>query len=165
MGCDILSILSPKQLFADSVAKQDSLWRLLWVLERPDGSADDASTDASSRLQRGWSLLESLSSSSSIASKMVHSSGWMELLGIIAGYESFTKLFASRMGSAKTLSRLLWDENTGPVAGKCVSSIAADCDLAFSDAVPSFTLQNHSFNDSFRRHLESYSRKKDPKRC
>jgi hypothetical protein len=48
---------------------------------------------------------------------MVHSSGWMELLGIIAGYESFTKLFSSRIGSAKTLSRLLWDENTGPLAG------------------------------------------------
>lgn len=118
MGCDILSILSPKQSFADAVAKQGSLWRLLLVLERPDGSENESTSDASSRLQRGWALLESLCSSTSIATDMVRSSGWLELLGIIAGYESFTKLFASRMGSAKTLSRLLWDENTGPTAGK-----------------------------------------------
>jgi hypothetical protein len=50
--------------------------------------------------------------------KLVRSSGWLELLGIIAGYESFTKLFVSRLGAAKTLSLLLWDENTSEVAGK-----------------------------------------------
>lgn len=126
MGCDILSILSPKQSFADAVSEQDSLWRLLWVLERPDGTENESSSDslssASIRLQRGWALLESLSSSSSIAMKLVRSSGWLELLGIIAGYESFTKLFVSRLGAAKSLSRLLWDENTGPTAGKCRSS-------------------------------------------
>jgi hypothetical protein len=122
MGCDILSILSPKQSFADAVAEQDSLWRLLWVLERPDGTESEVSSEslssANRRLQRGWALLESLASSSSIAMKLVRSSGWLELLGIIAGYESFTKLFVSRLGAAKTLSRLLWDENTSQVAGK-----------------------------------------------
>ena len=49
--------------------------------------------------------------------KLIHSSGWLELLGIIAGYESFTKRFVSRLGATKTLSRLLWDENAGPTAG------------------------------------------------
>lgn len=122
MGCDILSILSPKQCFADAVAEQDSLWRLLWALERPDGTESQVSSEslssANRRLQRGWALLESMSSSSSIAMKLVRSSGWLELLGIIAGYESFTKLFVSRLGAAKTLSRLLWDENTSQVAGE-----------------------------------------------
>jgi hypothetical protein len=120
-GCDILTVLSPKQSFADAVAQQDSLWRLLWVLERPDKNEKDVSSDSllsTSRLQRGWALLESLSSSSSVAMKLVHSSGWLELLGIIAGYEIFTKRFVSRLGAAKTLSRLLWDTNTGPLAGK-----------------------------------------------
>lgn len=121
MGCDILSILSPKQSFADAVVEQDSLWRLLWVLERPEENETDSSPESSSmsnRLQRGWSLLESLSSSSSVAMQLVHSSGWLELLGIIAGYDSFTKLFVSRLGAAKTLSMLLWDETTGPRIGK-----------------------------------------------
>ena len=122
MCCDILSVLSPKQSFADAVAEQDSLWRLLWVLERPDGidneTPSDSLSSASSRLQRGWALLESLSSSSSIAMKLVQSSGWLELLGIVAGYESFTKRFVSRLGAAKTLSRLLWDPNAGPAAGE-----------------------------------------------
>lgn len=122
LGCEILSILSPKQTFADAVAEQDSLWRLLWVLERPDGKEKATSSESlsslSSRLQRGWTLLESLSSSSSIALRLVSSTGWLELLGIVAGYESFTKLFVSRLGAAKTLSLLLWDENTGPTAGE-----------------------------------------------
>ena len=119
MSCDILSLLSPKQSFANAIAKQDSLWRLLWVLERPEENekaTTSKSVQITDRLQRGWTLLESLSASPSIATKLVRSSGWLELLGIMAGYETFTKRFESRLGAAKTLSRLLWDTNTGPFA-------------------------------------------------
>ena len=120
--------MSPKQEFADAVAVQGALWRLLWVLERSDVHDSEETADNSKqhhaetqtnilRKQRGWSLLESLSSTPSIASKLVSSTAWLELLGILVGYSGFTKVWIARMGSAKTLSRLLWDPKTGAVAG------------------------------------------------
>jgi hypothetical protein len=129
--------LSPKQHFADAVAEQGALWRLLWVLERPDAQ-DHVETDSSAlgsqsemlRKQRGWLLLESLSSSSSVAEKIVESTAWMELLGILVGYSGFTKVWIARTGSAKTLSRLLWDPKTGPVVGEFMVPIYAKVDLA-----------------------------------
>jgi hypothetical protein len=125
IGCDILSILSPKQPFADSVAREGSLWRLLVVLERPEphegatdssGIADTQKT--TERKIRGWSVLEALSSSPSIATMLLSSSGWLELLGVLVGYITFTKVWTARAGAAKTLSRLLWDPTTGPLAGR-----------------------------------------------
>jgi hypothetical protein len=121
--------LSPKQPFADAVARESALWRLLWVLERADSvdkidGSDDAKQQSAEnqndilRKQRGWLLLESLSSTPSVATKLVQSSAWLELLGILVGYGGFTKIWIARMGAAKTLSRLLWDPQTGPVAGK-----------------------------------------------
>lgn len=117
--------MSPKQHFADAVAEQGALWRLLWVLERPDAQEQPekesvAHGDQSEMLrkQRGWMLLESLSSSSSVAAKIVESTAWMELLGILVGYSGFTKVWIARTGSAKTLSRLLWDPKTGPIIGE-----------------------------------------------
>jgi hypothetical protein len=62
-------------------------------------------------------LLESLSSSPAVADKIVESSAWIELLGILIGYNEFTKVWIARAGAAKTLSRLLWDPKTGPVIG------------------------------------------------
>lgn len=106
------------------MAGQGALWRLLWVLERP-GGPDDVSSEVESpgvspgkmndmlRKQRGWTLLESLSSSPSIAQMIVESSAWLELLGILVGYKDFTKVWIARVGAAKTLSRLLWDPRTG----------------------------------------------------
>ena len=121
-----MTTLGPKEQFADAVAVQGALWRLLWVLERADSheTADSNESPSSNhqndmlRKQRGWMLLESLSSSPSIAAKMVESSAWIELLGIMVGYSEFTKVWIARTGSAKTLSRLLWDPKTGPVIGK-----------------------------------------------
>lgn len=125
IGSDILSLISSKEGFADAVAQQGALWRLLWVLERP-GEQEDAQSDGSEpgsqvdllRKQRGWALLESLSSSPSVAEKIVNSSAWLELLGILVGYSEFTKVWIARAGAAKTLSRLLWDPKTGPLIGK-----------------------------------------------
>jgi hypothetical protein len=124
IGCDILSIISSKQDFADAVAEQGALWRLLWVLERPGGREDSSDDNQNSsqvdmlRKQRGWALLESLSSSPSVADKIVESSAWLELLGILVGYAEFTKVWIARVGAAKTLSRLLWDPKTGQTIGK-----------------------------------------------
>ncbi|KAG7366914.1 heat shock protein DnaJ domain protein [Nitzschia inconspicua] len=119
IGCDILSLISSKQGFANAVAQQGALWRLLWVLERP-GEQEDVQDDSQSgpqvdmlRKQRGWALLESLSSSPLVAEKIVDSSAWIELLGILIGYAGFTKVWIARAGAAKTLSRLLWDPQTG----------------------------------------------------
>lgn len=133
IGSDILAMMTPKQEFADAVARQGELWRLLMVLERPEGEADVADStveqNASSaragtrRQERGWSILESLSSSPSVASKLVQSSGWLELLGILAGYSEFSKKWVARCGAARILSRLLWDPQTGSLTGTyCISS-------------------------------------------
>mmetsp|Transcript_6988 Transcript_6988/g.16332 ORF Transcript_6988/g.16332 Transcript_6988/m.16332 type:complete len:3227 (-) Transcript_6988:18-9698(-) len=121
IGCDILSILSPKQQFADAIAAQGALWRLLWVLERSDATENGGANTSEQidvlRKQRGWALLEALSSSPSVAFKLVESTAWLELLGILVGYGGFTKAWTARTGSAKTLSRLLWDPATGPKLG------------------------------------------------
>jgi hypothetical protein len=127
IGFEILSTLGPKQEFADAVAEQGALWRLLWVLERvgerelADSKDENGHLDSHSdilRKQRGWVLLESLSSTPSIAMKIVDSTAWLELIGILVGYSKFTKIWIARIGAAKTLSRLLWDPKTGPMLGK-----------------------------------------------
>ena len=80
-------------------------------------------------------LLESLSSSSSIAGKIVESTAWIELLGILVGYSKFTKVWIARTGAAKTLSRLLWDPKTGPVIGESVVSCRLENRTSFSNLV------------------------------
>ena len=117
-----MSILTSKQGFVNAVAEQGALWRLLWILERPGGS-DDASLDSQGqndmlKKQRGWTFLESLSSSPTIALKVLESSAWLELLGILVGYSEFTKVWIARSGAAKILSRLLWDPKTGQTLGR-----------------------------------------------
>ena len=116
------------------------MWRLLRVLEGPQDEAPNENRIKSSsfdkrtdqveqrdsgiqviieRQEHGWKILESLASSPSIARLLVKSSGWLQLIGILAGYEKFTKLWVDRKGAAKTLARLLWDPNTSPIAGTC----------------------------------------------
>jgi hypothetical protein len=120
----MLNVVSPRQCFADSVAKEGALWRLLSVLERPDDNegttrgSSEQMLKATQRKVQGWSVLSALSSSPSIATKLISSSGWLELLGVLAGYSAFTKSWTARTGAAKTLSRLLWDPVTGPLIGK-----------------------------------------------
>ena len=126
--------LSPKQIFADAVTRENEFWRLLQLVERPEpneSSEDDRRADGSQiphqRKDRAWLILESLSSSTSVADTILSTAGWIELLGVLVGYAEFTKLWTARVGAAKTLSRLLWDPTTGPVAGK---SNGSRCDTA-----------------------------------
>jgi hypothetical protein len=121
---DILSYLSPAQFFADAVVSDATLWRLIRLLERkePNEPAAGGESDEmlSKRKTRAWSVLEALTSSPSIAAEILASTAWLELLGVIVGHQAFTRLFSSRLGAAKTLSRLIWDPAIGPLAGKCV---------------------------------------------
>jgi len=125
----MLSTLAPRQIFADSVAREGALWRLLAVLERVEpheveGSDDNPTKDhqqASQRKVRGWSVLESLTSSPSIARQLLSTSAWLELLGVLVGYTAFTKVWSARLGAAKTLSRLLWDPVAGSTSSKCAT--------------------------------------------
>ena len=91
------------------------------MLERSDGTESGSASSSDQidvlRKQRGWTLLEALSSSPSVAFKLVGSTAWLELLGILVGYGGFTKAWTARTGAAKTLSRLLWDPATGPKLG------------------------------------------------
>jgi hypothetical protein len=131
--------MSPKEPFANAVAKQGALWRLLSVLERPDPieaqtTAESSGTEDREIIRRkvkGWSLLESLSSSPSVATKMIESSCWLELLGILVGHAKFSRMWAARLGAAKTLSRLMWDPQTGPSTGMTLRG-PCDC-LPVSD--------------------------------
>lgn len=139
----MLSMLAPRQTFADSVAREGSLWRLLSVLERsePDeGEQEGATSDdnqsidhqeGTKRKARGWHVLESLTSSPSVASQLLSTSAWMELFGVLVGYTAFTKMWAARLGAAKTLSRLLWDPVTGSVASTSIIAYYCYCYQAF----------------------------------
>lgn len=124
IGVECLSILTSKQGFVNAVAEQGTLWRLLWILQRKDGDGpDNASSDLQGendilKKHRGWGFFESLSSSPSIAKKILESSAWLELLGILVGYSEFTKVWTARSGAAKILSRLLWDPQTGQTLGR-----------------------------------------------
>jgi hypothetical protein len=116
----VLTIMSARQSFASAVAKECVLWRLLQVLERPDSSEVSseasevsAALQASKRTVLSWSVLEALSSSPAVALQIASSSAWLELLGVLAGYSGFTKIWTARIGAAKTMSRLLWDPATG----------------------------------------------------
>lgn len=155
MGCDILSMLSSKVGFADAVAKQGALWRLLSVLERPGGQEDLSEENYSRsqidvlRKQRGWTLLETLSSSPSVANKIVETSAWLELLGILVGYAKFTKVWIARVGAAKTLSRLLWDPRTGQSIGEFSTFQFCHTQLESIILQLSFS-QPHYWSDFFR---------------
>lgn len=124
IGSDILSILSVKQQFAYAIVAQGSLWRLFSVLERPEDmesnmdsyeTKQDTNDDDESmqKKRRVWSMMESLSSTPAVAKKIVESTGWLELLGMLVGYSNFTKKMLARKGAAKILSKLLWDPVTG----------------------------------------------------
>jgi len=112
-------------MFADAVTRENAFWRLLQLVERPEKNesaeennrADGIHPALSRRKDRAWSILEALSSSPSVADAILSSTGWVELLGVLVGYGKFTKLWTSRVGAGKTLSRLLWDPKTGSVAG------------------------------------------------
>lgn len=120
-----MTSLGSAQFFADAVVADKAFWRLSLMLERkePDEPISDGNNDekASKRKARAWTVLEALTSSPSIANEILASTVWLELLGVLVGYQSFTKLYSSRLGSAKTLSRLLWDPSTGQLAGKMIS--------------------------------------------
>ena len=122
IGCDILLAVCSRNIFADEVTRERTLWRLLNVLERPDTAVDTNATviNATNDTEwttRSWAVLEGLSSSPSIAKYILSTSGWVELLGVLIGHSKFTKSWPARFGAAKTLSRLLWDPNLGSFAG------------------------------------------------
>ena len=134
LSSDILSLLAPKQQFAD--ACKGELWRLMAVLEKREGATggegadkgedDDAkqteeegheasrsAKKIAKRQQKGWQILEALTSTPSVALALVETSGWIELLGLCVGYNKFSKAYASREGATKALGRMLWDPKTG----------------------------------------------------
>jgi hypothetical protein len=79
----------------------------------------------SKRKNNGWMVLEALSSSRVIASQIVSSSAWLELLGVVVGYSQFTKTWSSRVGAAKTLSKMTWDPLAGTHIGTLIMNKAS----------------------------------------
>ncbi|GMH66879.1 hypothetical protein TrRE_jg7825 [Triparma retinervis] len=157
LSSDILSLLSPKQQFAD--AAKGELWRLLLVLEKKEGDegmgADDGSDSTQTkeegeeasknakklakRQQKGWGILEALTSTPSVALALVETSGWVELLGISVGYNRFSRAYASRDGATKALGRLLWDPKTGTIAAPLIARfLPATLIVALKEATSGF---------------------------
>ncbi|GKY91883.1 hypothetical protein MPSEU_000159900 [Mayamaea pseudoterrestris] len=112
---DILAVASSRREFSDRAVHEGSLWRLLTILERPESGHALVAT-AEERMKRGWSFLEGMVSSPSVANLLLSSSGLLEVLGVLVGYVDFTKIYAARLGAAKVLSRLMWDPSTGTIA-------------------------------------------------
>lgn len=124
MSFSILSSLASRQSFADIVAKERCLGQLVKMLVMPGPQEVSARDDLDSvetihneRTTKGWTVLAALSASPSISSQILSSFVWMELLGVLVGYKSFTKLIGARLGAAQTFSRLLWDPITGSICG------------------------------------------------
>ena len=111
---DIMMHLGPKQAFASAFVQSDLLPRLLSSLEYQNQSEFENKSQQKTR----WMILEYLVSSTSVAAELVASSGWLELLSIIAGCDRFNVNWTSREGSAKILARLLYDPQTSATAGE-----------------------------------------------
>ena len=113
IGCEIGADLSSRQGFADCVARQGILWRLIQILEEPEDTDGDLNsldqTSIPKRKLTGWAMLEAMSAYGPVTSLLLESSSWLELLGVLCGYQGFTASFFSRLGAAKALSRMLWD--------------------------------------------------------
>ena len=105
--------LAPKQAFADAIV---ACGRLPWLLTSVEKKHNINNVESHSN--RLFSILESLASSTSVATYLVNSSGWLELLSMIAGYEGFAKTKVSRDGSARTLARLLFDPQVSTTTGE-----------------------------------------------
>ncbi len=107
------------------MAKEGVLWRLVDVVKSPDFHETQHSSGVgekkdSKRKNLGWMVLEALSSSRAIASQIVSSGVWLELLGVVVGYSRFTKTWSSRVGAAKTLSKMAWDPSAGTIVGTII---------------------------------------------
>lgn len=70
-----------------------------------------------------WSVLETLASTSPVASSLVESSGWFELLSVVTGCSQFTKNRAAREGAARTMARLLHDPQVSTTTASLLQSI------------------------------------------
>lgn len=119
----ILSTLASRQSFADAVAKERCLGRLLKLLVRVNAyeasSHDEGSNlePKSERVAKLWPVLAALTSTPSIATQVLSGATWIELLGVLIGYRSFTKARSARVGAAQSISRLLWDPVIGSQTG------------------------------------------------
>jgi hypothetical protein len=104
--------MSPKKGFADATA---NLTRILRRLLTNIEFFDDESN--CSHVVKEWSILESLTSTTSVAKTFVESSAWVELLGVVVGYSKFSNTKIGRQGAAKTLFRLVWDPSINSISG------------------------------------------------
>ncbi len=142
MLSDIMLHLGPKQAFADALVQYELIPFLLRTLEFQKQPNDDS--DNGSQLKSRWSILESLASNSSVAVDLVNTSGWLELLGIIAGCDLFTIEWMSREASSKVLARLLYDPQISTTAGEALNLVIAifyfvdlQCTYSIVDVLPS----------------------------
>lgn len=88
----------------------------LQIKEKKEAQKSNSTQSFMEQKKQGWDILESLASSQPIATIILRSSAWLELLGVLVGFSKFTQLITARVGAAKVLSKLLWDPNTGPSA-------------------------------------------------
>jgi hypothetical protein len=114
IAIEILAELCPKQIFAEAILNRGLI---PWYLALLEFQECDSSEDTCKKNPR-WSVLELLASSSVVATHLVNSSGWLELLALLAGCERFNKTWSNRNGSAHVLARLLCDPQVSSTAGK-----------------------------------------------
>jgi hypothetical protein len=114
---DILLNISTKQAFVTSIIEEPGL--LPWVLSRleyPANSEENVSL-GNQISYKIWIFVENLAISSMVASYMIASSGWFELLALATNNHRFQPSMATREGAAKTLARLLFDANSSAAIG------------------------------------------------
>ena len=122
--------MSAKSFFADAVGKHQIVLRKLISTLLFDESTSDKDGNTSKEneeqqsyenttwIEQKWAILEALARSPIVASALVKSSVWLELIGVISCNKRFSSTLLGRLGAAKTLARLLWDPITTRTAGK-----------------------------------------------
>lgn len=112
IAIEILAELCPKQTFAEAVLKRGLIPWYLTLLEFLECQSSEDTRKKNPR----WSVLEFLVSCSAVATHLVNSSGWLELLALVVGCERFTTVWFNRNGSAQVLAQLLCDPQVSSIA-------------------------------------------------
>jgi hypothetical protein len=120
---DILMQISTKQAFAEAVIQEKDL--LPWVFSRLEiSSVPEANSPIENDITyKTWIFIENLASFSIVASYMITSCAWIELLSLATNNSRFRPSMATREGAAKSLARLLFDANSSATIGNLLRKL------------------------------------------
>ena len=109
---EALANLCELERFAAGVVTRGCLWRLINFLTRDMSTSSNGQSEVVDRDTRGkaWESMVALASHRACASHIASTHCWLEILGVLLGLSGFVVTFADRLGAARVLGRLLWED-------------------------------------------------------